>query len=81
MKNGLASDMFDEVTQMYQSKFFAFTTSLLAFFSHLHSWRGWRVQFNAEPNYPQIVGIIGEVSLPKTEARPQGPQTQTHAVR
>ena len=56
-------NMFDEVTQMYSSKFFAFTTPRISY--ELHSWRGWRVKFNDEPKYPQILIILEEVSLPR----------------
>jgi hypothetical protein len=58
----ISFNIFDELSQRYESKFYAFTTSLMAF--DLHSWRGWKVQFNAEPKYPKIVRIIEEVRLP-----------------
>jgi ribonuclease HI len=56
-------NLFDELTQTYASKFYAFATPLIAF--DVHSWRGWKVQFNANPMHPQILVVIGEVSLPK----------------
>ena len=56
-------NMFDETTQTYESKFYAFTTPLIAF--ELHSWRGWKVQFNDNPKYPQILECRDEVTLPK----------------
>lgn len=59
----ISFNVFDEVTQTYESKFYAFTSSLMAF--DLHRWRGWKVKFNVEPKYPQIVALIGEVPLPK----------------
>ena len=58
----ISFNMFDEVTQTYESKFYASTTSLMAF--DLHSWRGWRVQFNDNPKYPQILECKEEVALP-----------------
>jgi ribonuclease HI len=56
-------NLFTELTQTYESKFYAFTTPSMAF--DLHSWRGWQVQFNADPKYPRIVAIVCEVPLPK----------------
>jgi ribonuclease HI len=59
----ISFNVFNEVTQTYESKFYADTTCMMAF--DLHRWRGWKVRFNAEPKYPQIVALIGEVPLPK----------------
>jgi hypothetical protein len=56
-------NLFDEVTQAYEAKFYAFTTPRMAF--ELHTYRGWKVQFNAEPTHPQIVAIVEEVPVPK----------------
>jgi ribonuclease HI len=58
----ISFNVFDESTQTYKSKFFAFTTPLIAF--ELHSWRGWRVQFNDARKYPRIINLIEEVEVP-----------------
>lgn len=55
-------NVFDEGKQTYESKFYAFTTSLMAF--DLHRWHGYRVQFNDNPKYPQILQCKGEVAVP-----------------
>jgi hypothetical protein len=73
----ISFNLFNEATQTYQSKLYAFTTSAIAF--DLHSWRGWKVQFDTQPQYPRILAIIGEVPLPNTpsarrsRAQPQVP--------
>jgi ribonuclease HI len=59
----ISFNVFDEVTRTYKSKFYAFATRQMAF--DLHSWRGWKVQFNTDPKYPQITALIEEVPLPK----------------
>jgi ribonuclease HI len=66
----ISFNMFDEVTQTYESKFYAFTTSRMA--CDLHRSHGWRVQFNTEPKYPQIVAVIAEVPLPKPQPTRKG---------
>lgn len=58
----LSFNVFDEGTQSYDSKFYAFTTRLLAF--ELHRWHGYRVRFNDNPKYPQILGWTQEVAVP-----------------
>lgn len=55
-------NLFDLEAQTYESKFYAFTTSVMAF--ELHSWRRWRVEFNSDPKYPRIVEVLEEVPLP-----------------
>lgn len=62
----ISFNVFLEATQSYESKFYAFTTPVMAF--DLHTWRGWKVQFNSEPKHPQIVTIIEEVLVPKPTA-------------
>lgn len=62
----ISFNIFNDVTQSYESKFYAMTTAALA--CELHRGHGWRVQFNTEPNNPQIVALIGEVPLPKPKS-------------
>jgi ribonuclease HI len=72
----ISFNVFDATTQTYESKFYAFATSHMGF--ELHSWRGWKVEFNAEPKFPRIVTIIEEVPLPKlASARKSRKQLQT----
>jgi len=58
----LSFNVFDEAAQTYASKFYAFTTSLMA--CDLHRWHGYRVQFNDNPKYPQILECKEEVAVP-----------------
>jgi len=58
---------FDEATQTYANKFFAFAAPLLA--AELHLGNGHRVRFNCDPHYPQIVERIEAVALPKPPSR------------
>lgn len=58
----ISFNIFDEVAQTYNSKFYAFTTPLMAF--DPHRWKRYRVQFNDNPKYPQILYCGAEVTLP-----------------
>jgi hypothetical protein len=58
----ISFNVFLEITALYESKFYAFTTPLLAF--EMHRWHGYRVQFNDNPKHPQIVGCVEEVVIP-----------------
>jgi ribonuclease HI len=58
----ISFNVFDEATQTFESKFFAFTTRMLAY--DLHRWHGYRVQVNDNPKYPQILECKAEVSIP-----------------
>jgi ribonuclease HI len=58
----ISFNVFDDVTQTYASKFYAFTTPSMAY--DLHRWHGYRVQFNDNPKYPRIRGCEGEVAVP-----------------
>jgi ribonuclease HI len=57
-------NVFQEATQTFESKFYAFATPMMAF--ELHSWRCWRVKFNSEAKNPQIIALIEEVVPPKS---------------
>ena len=63
----MAFNVFEEATQTYSGKFFVFVEKQLA--AELHMGNGHRVQFNSDPNYPQIVTRIEAVSLPKSPRR------------
>lgn len=59
----ISFNVFDETTLKYASKFYAFTTSVMAY--HLHRWHGYRVRFNDNTKYPQIVECEEEVTVLK----------------
>jgi ribonuclease HI len=58
----LSFNMFNEDARVYESKFYAFTTPLMAF--GMHRWHGYRVRFNDNPKHPQILQCIEEVAVP-----------------
>lgn len=62
-ENRISFNIFDEATQTYASKFFAFAPPLLS--AELHNNNGHRVRFNSEPKYPQFLERIEGVELPK----------------
>src|ERR1700691_6182777 len=63
-ENRISFNIFVESTQTYEAKFYAFATPAMAM--ELHRWHGYRVRFNVDPNYPQILERIEEVLLPKS---------------
>ncbi len=62
-ENRISFNIFDETTQTYASKFFAFAPSLLS--ADLHRGNGHRVRFNCDPKNPQFLERIEGVELPK----------------
>jgi ribonuclease HI len=66
-ENRISFNCFDEGTQAYRGKFFAFATPLLG--AELHKGNGHRVQFNCEPKYPQILSLVEGVQLPKPPSK------------
>ena len=67
-ENRISFNCFDENTQMYHSKFYAFAPPLLS--AELHKGNGHRVEFNSEPKYPQILRRIEGFHLPVSLKRP-----------
>lgn len=61
-------DIFSEDTQSYVESCYAFAPTVLA--AELHRQHGYRVRFNENSKYPQILEIIEEVALPKPSASP-----------
>jgi ribonuclease HI len=55
--------LFDEATQLYSGKYFAYATPSLSF--ELHRGNGYRVMFNTDPAFPRIIEIIETIPLPK----------------
>ncbi len=66
-ENRFVFEVFDETTNVYISKHFAYCSKVVG--AQLHRQRGFRVRMNDKVEYPQIVEAIEEVSLPKTEKR------------
>jgi ribonuclease HI len=62
-ENRVSFNIFDEPTQGFRDKFYAFTTAVIAaevHRNHLH-----RVRFNSGPGYPQILEAVEELPVPK----------------
>lgn len=66
-ENRISFNIFVESTQTYEAKFYAFATPMMS--ADLHRWHGYRVRFNDDPNYPQILERTEEVLLPKSTAK------------
>lgn len=62
--NRISFNIFDEVTQTYANKYFAFADPMLS--AELHRGNGHRVRFNSDPKFPQFLERIEPVALPKT---------------
>jgi ribonuclease HI len=66
MRSGEEKLRFDLVSddgQNYVACFYAYANSSLA--SELHRQHGYKVRFNNDPNYPQILECLEEITLPK----------------
>ena len=61
-------DIVSEDTQSYVESRYAFATTALA--AELHRQHGYRVRFNDNPKYPQILELVEEVPLPKRPSLP-----------
>ena len=59
-------DIFSEDSQSYVESCYAFALTDLA--AELHRQHGYRVRFNDNPQYPQILEIVEEVPLPNRAA-------------
>jgi hypothetical protein len=55
-------DVFSEEMGVYIASSYAYATPVLA--AELHRQHGYRVRFNTEPDYPQIMEIVEEVRTP-----------------
>jgi ribonuclease HI len=62
--NRISFNIFDEVTQAYANKYFAFADPMLSV--ELHRGNGHRVRFNSDPKFPQFLERIEPVVLPKS---------------
>jgi hypothetical protein len=66
-ENRISFNVFDEQTNTYSGKFFAFALPLLS--SELHKGNGHRVRFNSDSNNPHFLERIEGVELPKSTQR------------
>ena len=66
-ENRIKFDVFSEELQTFTTKRYAFCSPELA--HEMHSHHGYRVQCNDNPNYPQIVTMIEEVTIPKVKKK------------
>jgi ribonuclease HI len=66
-ENRFVFEVFDDTTSTYISKHFAYCTPVTG--AQLHRQRGFRVRMNDNTDYPQILEVIEEVPLPKTERK------------
>lgn len=66
-ENRFVFEVFDDTTNTYISKHFAYCTPVTG--AQLHRQRGFRVRMNDQPDYPQILEVIEEVPLPKSERK------------
>jgi ribonuclease HI len=74
-ENRFVVEIFDESTRMYLSKHVAYCTPEIG--AQLHRRRGFRVQMNGDPKYPQMIQVLEEVSLPKAERKKIDKETGT----
>ena len=71
-ENRISFNIFVEGAQTYEAKFYAFATPAMS--TDLHRWHGYRVRFNTDLNYPQILECLEEVPLPKSMVRQNSTQ-------
>jgi hypothetical protein len=62
-ENKISFNVFVEGTHAYEGKFHAFAGPVMA--AVLHRWHLYRVLFNDDPNYPQILECVEEVFGPQ----------------
>lgn len=63
----ISFNIFEESGQNYVGKFFAHAAPSLS--AELHRGNGYRVQFNSDPEFPQILAKLEDVPLPKPQRR------------
>lgn len=62
-ENRISFHIYDETTQSYVGKFYAFADPVLG--AEVHNGNGHRVRFNTDLNYPRLMERIEGVTLPK----------------
>ena len=60
-------EVFDETGSAYLSKHFAYCAPATG--ARLHRQRGFRVRMNDNRDYPQILEVLEEIPLPKSERK------------
>jgi ribonuclease HI len=73
-ENKIRFDIFSEGTQRYVESSYAYAPPTLT--GELHRQHGYRVRFNENPHYPQILELLEEVALPKL-----GPGSERRATQ
>jgi ribonuclease HI len=66
-ENRISFNVFDEQTNTYSGKFFAFAPPILS--CELHKANGHRVRFNSDPKNPHFLERIEGVELPKPKSK------------
>ena len=72
-ENKFVVEVFDESTNTYTSKHFAYCTAEVG--AQLHRQRGFRVRMNGNARYPQILEVIEEITLPGAGRRNRAPSS------
>jgi ribonuclease HI len=62
-ENKITFEIYDQASDQYGAKHFAYTQPEVG--CELHRQRAFRVQMNDNPKYPQILGVLEEIPLPK----------------
>jgi ribonuclease HI len=73
-ENRFVFEVFDDTTNTYISKHFAYCSPVVG--CQLHRQRGFRVKVNDNPDYPQILEVMEEVPLPKAVQKTKRSATQ-----
>lgn len=68
-ENRFVFETFDETAQTFISKHVAYCTPEIG--CQLHRQRGFRVRMNDDPKYPQIIEVLAEIQLPKSDRKRQ----------
>ena len=71
----ISFNIFDEATQTYIGKFYAFANPQLSY--ELHRGNGHRVRFNSDPKFPQVLERTEGLELPKPVKKRRSATTAT----
>ena len=77
-ENKVRFDIVADDLQSYSASCYAFASPEISLELHRH--HGYRVRFNASPNYPQILEVVEEVKLPAPPKRERDDNTSTPAA-
>ena len=76
-ENRISFNIFSESTQTFEAKFYAFATMS----TDLHRWHGYRVRFNDDPYYPQILERIENCFCQHRRPKKRDEATNAHLSR